>query len=241
MGNFFETIGHTIGRTFSKGYEWLKSKAEAVCEKIQSWRDRYEQWLKEFKRKRQHRRYIKAVLDSKVEYMPETPDIEMGVRLSNTLREMEDGNLVEHLKSLSFEQRKEYITQTLLPTVCKEMDVETRFLGWFQEDTQGPHCIGAYSEDHRGIILNELYLTTDNEYILRTIINTIIHECKHAMQHDAVSGRNTHGYSPELINRWRINFNDYIKPEESDEGYVKQPVEWDASCFAECVFPTDSK
>lgn len=91
-----------------------------------------------------------------------------------------------------------------------------------------------------GIALNELYLASDNDYILRVFINTIIHECKHARQWDAVAGRNTHGYSDELILKWRINFQDYIAPEESDEGYVKQPVEWDASSFAENVYSTDN-
>jgi len=59
------------------------------------------------------------------------------------------------------------------------------------------------------------------------------------MQYDAVSGRNTHGYSQDLIEKWRENYQDYIQPKESDEGYVKQPVEWDASCFAESVYSTD--
>ena len=59
------------------------------------------------------------------------------------------------------------------------------------------------------------------------------------MQWDAVAGRNAHGYSEGLIAVWKRNFQDYIAPEESDEGYVKQPVEWDASSFAESVYSTD--
>lgn len=230
MGNLLQTIGSKIKR----GYEWLKTKANSVVEKIQAWYNRYKQRRQRLK---EHCEYIDSVLDSYMDYNPETVDIKLSERLSSVLGALESGRLFEHLKSLSFDKRKEYIEKTVLPIICKEMNVSPSFLGWFQDT----NTVGVYREDMHGIALNELFLTTDNEYVLRTIINTVIHECKHAMQWDAVSGRNSHGYSQELIAIWKRNFQDYISPEECDEGYVKQPVEWDASSFAESVYPTDKK
>lgn len=230
MGNLINTIGDKVRQS----YEWLKSKAKSICDKIHTWYERYERYRERLK---QHREYLDSVLDSSLEYTPENVDIELRDRLAEVLGKIEGGKLFEYIKSLSFEERKEYFEKTLLPLICKEMKVSPRFLGWFQDNA----TVGFYKEADQGIALNELFLTTDNDYVLRTIINTVIHECKHAMQWDAVSGRNAHGYSQELIEIWKRNFEDYISPEESDEGYVKQPVEWDASAFAESVYPTDKK
>jgi len=230
MANLIQTISGKI----RQGYEWLKTKAKSIVERIQMWYDRYKQRRARLK---EHREYLDSVLDSSLEYTPEQVDTDLKERLSSVLGSLEGGRLFEHLKSLSFEKRKEYLEKTLLPIICKEMNVSPSFLGWFQDN----NTVGVYCEDKQGIALNELFLTTDNDYVLRTIINTIVHECKHAMQWDAVSGRNSHGYSHEIIEKWKRNFSDYISPEESDEGYVKQPVEWDASSFAESVYPTDIK
>ena len=67
------------------------------------------------------------------------------------------------------------------------------------------------------------------------LLNTIIHECKHARQWAAVDGVDF-GYSRELIEKWKRNFEDYISCRESDEGYAKQPVEFDASMFANTIY-----
>lgn len=229
MGNLIQTIETSVKR----GFDWLKDRMQAISNIIQGWYNRYKEHRAGLKR---HREYLDCVLDCATEYTPEEVDIELSDRLRHTLQSIEDGKLLEYLKSLPFEQRKEYIEKFLLPLVCKEMSVSPKFLDWFQNES----TIGYYCEKYRGIALNELYLASDNDYILRVFINTIIHECKHARQWDAVAGRNTHGYSDELILKWRINFQDYIAPEESDEGYVKQPVEWDASSFAENVYSTDN-
>lgn len=227
MGNLLQTVGNKV----KHGYEWLKTKAKAIVEGIQSWVDRYKQKRARLTR---HHEYLESVLDSSLDYNPEQPDLELRERLSKALDQLEGGKLFEHLKSLSFEQRKEYFENVLIPIICKEMNISPNFLGWYQDNCTA----GFYNETKQGIALNELFLTSDNDVILRDTINTVIHECKHRMQWDAVSGRNTHGYSQDTIEVWRRNFADYISPEESDEGYTKQPVEWDASCFAESVYPT---
>ena len=64
MGNLIQTIGKKI----KQGYEWLKTKAKPIIEKIQGWYDRYKQRRQRLK---DHREYIDSVLDSSLEYTPE--------------------------------------------------------------------------------------------------------------------------------------------------------------------------
>ncbi len=228
MASFIENI-YTKA---NKGYQWLKDKAQAIGDKIQGWVDRYKKWRAAIKR---HRDYLQSVLDSEPEYEPEAVDVELSNRLKQKLGEIKGGKILEHIKSLNLEQRMEFFEKVLFPLIANSLDVDVKFNGWFQHES----VAGFYSEEIRGIMLNTLFLACDSDYALNVMINTVIHECKHAMQHDAVAGRKTHGYSKELIEKWRTNFQDYIQPEESDEGYVKQPVEWDASGFAESVYTTD--
>lgn len=230
MAKLIETIKEKIGQ----GIEWLRAKAKVISDTIQGWVDRYKKYREALQR---HQEYIDAVLDGDIEYQPEEVDVQLRDRLKLAIESLEDGKLAEHIRSLPFEERKSYIEKILLPQIASEMGVSPTFIGWFRDE----NTIGFYSETHQGIALNELYLASDNEYVLNFIINTIIHECKHAMQWDAVSGRNTHGYSEQQISIWKRNFEDYIEPRESDEGYAKQPVEWDASSFAESVYSTDKK
>lgn len=223
---------NTIGNKIRNGYLWLKEKISAIAENIQKWVNRYNAQREAIKR---HHEYINEILDSEMAYEPEAIDINLRNRLKKILGNMESGNIEDHLISLPFEKRKEYFEQVLLPLVAKEMNIKFNFLGWFQSECTA----GFYNEEKTGIALNEIFLACDNKYILGEMINTVIHECKHAMQWDAISGRNTHGYSLELIEKWKINTFDYITPEENDEAYVKQPIEWDASSFAESVYCTD--
>ena len=167
-------------------------------------------------------------------YKPEQVDIELSKKLREQLESLENGKLIEKIKSMSCESRNDYFEKTLFPIICNTMEINPGFLGWFESD----HTLGVYIEGKKGLALNEAFLIVDDENVLRMMINTIIHECKHARQCDAIYGRNSHGYSDELIATWKRNYDDYISPAESDELYMKQPVEWDADRFAESVWPT---
>lgn len=203
-----------------------------IVSRIKGWFNRYNV-IRE--KQKQHGKYLKVVLDSTCKYNPAQVDVELGERLHRQIESLEDGKLIEKLKTMSVDERKIYFEHLLLPLVCNTMEVYPSFLGWFEDDTMA----GVYVEKKKGIAMNSAFLSSDNELVLRIMVNTIIHECKHARQWDAVSGRDSHGYSNELIATWKENFYDYIQPEESDEGYYKQPVEWDARCFAEKVFSLD--
>ena len=106
MANLIQTLGSKI----RQGYEWLKSKAKAISDNIQEWYNRYKAYRARLK---QHREYLDSVLDSSLEYTPETADVELQKKLKHLLDSMEGGNLFEHIKKLSFEERKEYFEKVL--------------------------------------------------------------------------------------------------------------------------------
>ena len=92
---------------------------------------------------------------------------------------------------------------------------------------------GYYTHDNRTVSINEEYLSRRDSY---QIMNTVIHELRHAYQHSAVDDPSSYNVSPETIRIWEHN----LKPEnykstskgDTYEEYVSQPVEWDAKNFA---------
>ncbi len=97
----------------------------------------------------------------------------------------------------------------------------------------GPNSRGYYTHDNRTVSINEEYLSRRDSY---QIMNTVIHELRHAYQHSAVDDPSSYNVSPETIRIWEHN----LKPENykstskgyTYEEYVSQPVEWDAKNFA---------
>ena len=79
------------------------------------------------------------------------------------------------------------------------------------------------------LILEEQPMTeTDAELLLMTIC----HETYHAFQLAACSRPGKYGVSKSEAKIWRINFRDYITPEENPERYWIQPLETTARLFA---------
>lgn len=99
MANLIQTLGSKI----RQGYEWLKSKAKAISDKIQEWYNRYKAYRARLK---QHREYLDSVLDSSLEYTPETADVELQKKLKHLLDSMEGGHLFEHIKKLFLKREK---------------------------------------------------------------------------------------------------------------------------------------
>lgn len=229
MGRFIESI---IQKS-RQAYAWLVTRAEAVAKTVRDWWHRYNEYLE---RLRSHSEYVQEVIDSNVEYELEDIDIQLIKRLKLAIDSLEGGKLADNLKLKTFEQRKDYFENVLFPCVAREMGISAKFLGWTSGNVT---TAGWYSFNDGGIVLNELYLTTDDPHLIKILINTLIHECRHAIQYEAVNSINTHGCSPELIEQWRRNIVNYIQPEEDDEAYYKQIMEWDARQIADKVYPDD--
>nr|WP_325214186.1 hypothetical protein [uncultured Oscillibacter sp.] len=91
---------------------------------------------------------------------------------------------------------------------------------------------GTYSHSKRLVSINENYLTRADSY---QIMQTVIHEMRHAYQHSAVDDPDSYEVSAETIRQWKENFSNYRSTGDGKttyEEYVSQPVEYDAKNFA---------
>lgn len=92
--------------------------------------------------------------------------------------------------------------------------------------------MGAYNPETNTITLNSRLLETENP---NELMNTILHESRHAYQYYAIEYPDKVTVSEETIAEWKDNFEYYIRPEWDFEAYVSQPVEADANDFANKV------
>ncbi len=89
--------------------------------------------------------------------------------------------------------------------------------------------LGGYNPDHNIITLNSNYLESPNS---EDLLDTILHETRHAFQQKAIEDPSSVSVNAEILNSWRDNFENYIPPEFDFEAYTNQPVEVDANNFA---------
>lgn len=93
-----------------------------------------------------------------------------------------------------------------------------------------PNVRGSYSPLSKTIALNENQLNNPSQ-----ILTTVLHEMRHALQHEAVNAPHMFDIPNDTIESWRQNFEKYIKPEDNFPKYYCQPVEVDARTFAQLV------
>lgn len=96
---------------------------------------------------------------------------------------------------------------------------------------------GFYSFAKDTIVLNAGSLSKQPMTLLeaKTLLDTVCHETYHAMQRRALRSPSKYGVSKAEAKIWRINFKNYIEPEQNPERYMFQPVEITAYNFASAV------
>ena len=102
----------------------------------------------------------------------------------------------------------------------------------FRED-MNPENLGAFNPETKQINLNESLLLEDDP---QQVLETIMHESRHAFQDFAINHPEQVSVDKETINMWEYNFKHYIRPEFDFEAYVNQPGEADANDFSERMF-----
>lgn len=201
-------------------YERVISIARAIVNSLNSW----------IMRIKRHKTYVGEIEESTNTYDPEIVDIKLAEELKKSLDDLYPGGIVTHMQKMTSEERVLFIERNILPLIAAKMSITYDHFEWFEDD----RLCGFYNHSKKMIALNMSYVSNDSEKLLTILLNTIIHECKHARQWAAVEGADL-GYSQQQINEWKRNFDDYISPIESDEGYFKQPVELDARGFANSI------
>ena len=96
-----------------------------------------------------------------------------------------------------------------------------------------PGNLGAFNPVTKQIDLNADLLKEDDP---QQVMETIMHESRHAYQDFAVNHPELVSVDKETIEVWKDNFVHYISPEFDYQAYVNQPVEADANDFSERMF-----
>lgn len=178
----------------------------------------------------QRKEYKEAILRNNIKYEMEQPDKE----LMNTLKSwLNKANIVELLKKMTVEQRKFYIQRAIRPKFNQIMGLDLPLYSFFYEEKGN---LGTFND--RSLNINSYYLESSDEKEITILLNTIIHENKHARQYYAFKRKKDYGYSKELLNSWKKNWQIYINPPsdlkdiQSLDAYYTQPTELDAYCFS---------
>lgn len=85
---------------------------------------------------------------------------------------------------------------------------------------------GSYSNSKQRININEYIINnSSNSYDL---MNTVVHELRHAYQHQAIEHPEKFIVTQETLDRWECNFDNYVSSGDDFDLYREQRVEVDA-------------
>ena len=169
-------------------------------------------------------------------------DSEVTERIAEYLSGLEDLKY-ENWTKLSLEQRKQLLNQIERQIAA----IEHRPPLPIEVEKMKASTFGYQSNYYHKIALNSLYVGSNSQKDYREVIDTIIHEGRHAYQHYNVDKKLIHE-SASVVATWRENFYDPkyqyynsgsciipVKGRLQDVGfrlYYYQPVEIDARNFA---------
>ena len=106
------------------------------------------------------------------------------------------------------------------------------------DPTMAPRELGNFNPDNNTIKLNSNYLENPD---CKDLLNTLLHESRHAFQHCCVKHPESCDVSPKVIEAWKENQKHYIRPEDDFVAYENQPIEKDANDFADSVMKDGMK
>lgn len=172
-------------------------------------------------------------------------DSEVTEQIAEYLSGVEDLKY-ENWQKLSIEQRQELLNK-----------IETQIAAFehrpplpIKVEKMDKHTFGYQSSFYHKIALNSLYVGSNEKKDYLEVVDTILHEGRHAYQHYNVDKKLIHD-SASVVNTWRENFYDPkyqyyqastciipVKGRLQDVGYrlyYYQPVEIDARNFASDV------
>lgn len=112
--------------------------------------------------------------------------------------------------------------------VKNEMGIETDI----QFKHMPPNKLGGYNPATNSIELNYIFLENSD---CEDLLNTILHESRHAFQEKCISNPDSVSVKNNIIDVWKDNFSNYISPEYDFEAYENQEIEKDANYFADSV------
>lgn len=99
---------------------------------------------------------------------------------------------------------------------------------------------GCFNDEENKVVFNFAALMTDATdenfgQVVFEVIDTIIHELRHAVQYKAISDPTFWDIGNKRAKRWKSNMKNYIRAGVDPEGHSRQPVEADASTFTALI------
>lgn len=162
-------------------------------------------------------------------YLEAPGDIEQICQVSDCLSSVEElkyDNWIE----LPLDDRKDILQEM----ECRIAEIEHREPCQlnFREMEEGNY--GAFSPDFKDITINSRYVESDSFQDYKEMLDTLLHEGRHAYQDYNVVTREVHG-DTNITNEWSYNLDNYVSPNWDFQAYYTQPVEQDAREFADDV------
>jgi len=202
---------------------------DRVKERIKTWYARYKYFVEK-------ENYIEITKDSQSDYVVNQQDKLLADECQAYIDKALPSGLTEALEPLSDSDRIEFV-RGFVQDLSEVMGVDIHEVRFFSPSCpEEASCLGMYDPEEKSIVLNALFIFNleepkATEYMTRTIL----HELKHARQYAAIEGENDFGYDKDVLDTWRYNFAYYIRSEECDEAYRKQPVEVDADGWSSLI------
>lgn len=94
------------------------------------------------------------------------------------------------------------------------------------------NSLGGYDPATNKMELNSSFLENND---CRGLMNTILHESRHAFQNKCIQNPDSVTVKQNIIDVWKDNFNNYFSPQDDFEAYENQEIEKDANYFADSV------
>ena len=98
--------------------------------------------------------------------------------------------------------------------------------------SKAPNELGGYNPTTNCIELNSNYLDNPD---CEDLLNTILHESRHAFQGKCIENPESVTVKNNVIEVWKDNFQNYVSPCYDFEAYENQEIEKDANYYADSV------
>ena len=154
-------------------------------------------------------------------------DVEMKKGCIDVVKDFYDNNLDLHYEEQGMEGRA-FISNSFYECVKEQMGIDAELMF----SPISPNDAGGYNSGTNTIELNTNYLEKGE---CDDLLNTILHESRHAFQQKAIANPESVSIKGNLIEVWKDNFKNYIHPQFDFEAYESQPIEADANYFADSV------
>lgn len=175
----------------------------------------------------------KLGLSASPKYFPEETDIQLRKRCDDYLQAKFPDGFEYYYYNSTLDERLEMVNSMTIELSAIYGVCLYGIKLYTPEPGDNPRTLGYYNPTYNTVNLNISYLLRNDIHSTAQIFITILHELKHARQWAAIQGWQDYGYSNEQLYEWALNWKpgNYIEPEESDEGYRTQPLEFDAHSF----------